>query len=63
MNVIQAFFKKAGSVGNRLIARMFAVVFLMSTIAYGTLQGGILDYEGSPLNGLSGKMASTRNRC
>jgi len=58
MNVIQAFIKRAGSVGTRLIARMFAIMFLMSTIAYGTLHGGMLDYEGSPLNGLSGKMAS-----
>jgi cell division protein FtsQ len=41
-----------------LFARMFSILFLAAAIAHGTLRGGILDYEGSPLRNISGKLAS-----
>ncbi|MDE2445799.1 MAG: cell division protein FtsQ/DivIB [Alphaproteobacteria bacterium] len=58
MSAFQSFVKTFGSARIRLLARTGSVVLLGGSIVHGILQGGMLDYEGSPLRNLSGKLAS-----
>ena len=58
MNRFQSFVANAASTRSHILARSFAIVFLAGSIIHGILQSGMLDYEGSPLRNLSGKIAS-----
>jgi cell division protein FtsQ len=58
MSAFRTFIEKFGSVRLRLASRAGAVLLLGTTIVHAILHGGILDYEGSPLRNLSGKLAS-----
>lgn len=58
MNRYQSIIAEAASIRARIFVRVFAILFLIGSIFHGTLQGGILEYEGSPLRNFSGKIAS-----
>lgn len=58
MNEFRFFLSKAASTRAHILARVFAVLFLMGSIGHGILRGGMLDYDGSPLRNLTGKIAS-----
>ena len=58
MSKLRSFIKKVGSNRAHFWGRTLSVGFLGASIVYGVLQGGQLDYEGSPLRNLPGKLAS-----
>ncbi len=58
MNLFQSVLSRAASPRAHIAARCFSVLFLAASVVYSTLHGGMLDFEGSPLRNLSGKIAS-----
>ena len=58
MNGLQSFLSKAASTRSHVMARASAILFLSGSIVYSTWHSGLLDYEGSPLRNMSGKIAS-----
>ena len=58
MNRFRSIIKRAASTRSHILARVFAVLFLVGSIMHGVMHGEVLDYEGSPLRNLSGKIAS-----
>ena len=58
MSEFSFFLSKAASTRAHIWGRVFAILFLTGSIVHGMLQGGLLDYDGSPLRNLTGKIAS-----